>query len=78
MKDGAETDVDCGGGGCPACYTGLFCLVNSDCQSNTCVADPSQSGKSICAPPPPPPICEVPDAGPNWPDAYVPEYPDAG
>jgi hypothetical protein len=31
-QDGAETDVDCGGGGCRACLVGQKCLVNFDCQ----------------------------------------------
>ena len=30
IKNGAETDVDCGGG-CPACADGLNCSVTSDC-----------------------------------------------
>lgn len=36
IKDGAETGVDCGGGTCPTCATGVSCLVNSDCTSGTC------------------------------------------
>ena len=34
--DGAETDIDCGGGTCGRCVTGKKCLVNSDCTSNDC------------------------------------------
>jgi hypothetical protein len=37
-KDGAETDVDCGGGVCAACATGLKCLVDGDCVTNACDA----------------------------------------
>ncbi len=37
VKDGAETDVDCGGGTCPTCATGKSCLINADCTSNSCV-----------------------------------------
>ena len=37
-KDGAETDVDCGGGTCAACATGKKCAINSDCASNACDA----------------------------------------
>jgi hypothetical protein len=33
MKDGTETDIDCGGGSCPACPTGDTCVANSDCVS---------------------------------------------
>src|SRR3990167_15434 len=32
-----ETDVDCGGGVCPACAGGDSCVVNADCQSNVCI-----------------------------------------
>jgi hypothetical protein len=35
-KDGSETDVDCGGGTCPACPALDECLVNADCQSLDC------------------------------------------
>ena len=35
-KDGAETDVDCGGGTCPACPAALVCTVPADCQSGGC------------------------------------------
>jgi hypothetical protein len=31
--DGFETDIDCGGGGCPACNVGLACKSNFDCVS---------------------------------------------
>src|ERR1700722_1983747 len=30
-KDGSETDVDCGGGTCPACLVGKVCASTSDC-----------------------------------------------
>jgi len=32
-KDGAETDVDCGGGTCMACSVGKACASNFDCQA---------------------------------------------
>jgi hypothetical protein len=35
MKDGNETDVDCGGS-CKACANGLHCLHAGDCQSAIC------------------------------------------
>ena len=35
-KNGAETDVDCGGGTCPTCTAGKTCLLPSDCQSGVC------------------------------------------
>jgi hypothetical protein len=37
-KDGNETDIDCGGGTCPACPLGLGCNVDTDCTSNACDA----------------------------------------
>jgi len=44
--NGAETDVDCGGGACPACDNGKICGMNSDCTSNVC--DPNTT-KCIAA-----------------------------
>jgi hypothetical protein len=34
--NGNETDVDCGGGDCPACDHGKLCMNGSDCQSLVC------------------------------------------
>ena len=34
--NGAETDVDCGGGTCGGCANGLTCLVDGDCLSGMC------------------------------------------
>jgi hypothetical protein len=31
IHNGAETDIDCGGGTCPQCGAGDGCLVNGDC-----------------------------------------------
>jgi hypothetical protein len=36
MKNGHETDVDCGGADCAACMTGQACILASDCASGTC------------------------------------------
>jgi plastocyanin len=37
LKNGVETDVDCGGSGtCARCATGKTCAVNADCISGTC------------------------------------------
>jgi hypothetical protein len=35
-KDGAETDIDCGGGACPSCATGKACTVDTDCTTGVC------------------------------------------
>jgi hypothetical protein len=37
--NGSETDVDCGGGTCPACPTNSGCAVNSDCETSICTAN---------------------------------------
>ena len=39
--DGAETDVDCGGGTCSACDPGRICKVDGDCGSAACDWGPS-------------------------------------
>jgi len=38
IKNGDETDVDCGGSSCPACSAGKACSANSDCAGGSCVA----------------------------------------
>jgi hypothetical protein len=38
-KDGAETDIDCGGGACPTCATTKACLIGADCTSTFCAAN---------------------------------------
>jgi hypothetical protein len=35
VKNGTETDVDCGGV-CAQCTSGKHCLANNDCTSGTC------------------------------------------
>jgi hypothetical protein len=45
IKNGAETDVDCGGGTCPDCGLGKTCGAGSDCTTNAC-----SSGVCGCAP----------------------------
>ena len=38
LKNGTETDIDCGGGGsCAKCTNGKKCTVANDCSSNQCV-----------------------------------------
>eukprot|EP00727_Mastigamoeba_balamuthi_P004899 m51a1_g14407 hypothetical protein (663) ;mRNA; r:392124-403080 len=36
IRNGAETDVDCGGGQCARCPIGRACTVGDDCESRTC------------------------------------------
>jgi hypothetical protein len=51
IKDGLETDIDCGGPSCPACTNGKICLSNTDCASSLC--DPASmtcsSSASTCS-----------------------------
>ena len=39
LKNGAETDVDCGGGTCSACANGNQCLIGTDCLSGSCIGN---------------------------------------
>jgi hypothetical protein len=44
VKDGSETDVDCGGGTCPRCrQVGQVCNSRSDCYSDRCVSGACQA-----------------------------------
>jgi len=43
VKNGAETDVDCGGG-CPACAAGKTCSQPSDCTDSVCQSGACQAG----------------------------------
>jgi len=36
LKNGTETDVDCGGGTCPGCATGKACKTSKDCAAGVC------------------------------------------
>ena len=38
MKDGLETDVDCGGGVCAGCAVGKHCQIDPDCAAQACDA----------------------------------------
>ncbi len=37
LKNGVETDVDCGGGACSACAVNKGCVSGTDCASTNCV-----------------------------------------
>jgi hypothetical protein len=43
VKNGGETDVDCGGATCVACASGKTCLVGADCQTKVCTGGICQS-----------------------------------
>lgn len=38
VKNGMESDIDCGGGTCPLCAGGLTCTKPTDCESGACDA----------------------------------------
>ena len=42
-KDGTETDVDCGGGGCDPCSPNKACTMASDCLSGVCTGQKCQA-----------------------------------
>ncbi|MEK6816610.1 MAG: hypothetical protein AABY09_03280 [Nanoarchaeota archaeon] len=48
VKNGAETDVDCGDG-CAKCALGKLCIVNTDCASDVCTG-PIGAPKTCAAP----------------------------
>jgi hypothetical protein len=51
IKNGSETDVDCGGGTCPRCAVGKTCASRNDCASGRCAAGTCQtcvSGNTDC------------------------------
>jgi hypothetical protein len=48
VKDGTETDVDCGGSTCPRCENGRACSTGGDCVSVVC-ADQTCSGDLGCS-----------------------------
>jgi hypothetical protein len=62
VKNGSETDVDCGGGTCSPCANGDTCAVGSDCVSGTCTG-------GICVSPPAP-LTVTFDTFSNWPSGY--------
>ena len=46
--DGAETDVDCGGGTCPTCAVGKMCTLDGDCTTMACDYVTSRCVTSRC------------------------------
>ncbi|GEM_PF-6412102 len=55
IKNGKETDVDCGGADCAKCATAKVCVANSDCSTNLC----ENSTCKVSPVPPPPPTPAV-------------------
>lgn len=42
LKNGTETDVDCGGLSCAPCNPGQLCAVNADCETSVCTGGTCQ------------------------------------
>src|SRR5205814_5704527 len=49
VKNGTETDVDCGGASCPKCANGKVCSANADCSSATCSGGVCDTGRASCS-----------------------------
>lgn len=48
LQNGHETDVDCGGGTCPACTPGSVCADGPDCDSGICSVSSNRCTVSSC------------------------------
>ena len=48
IKNGAETDTDCGGGTCGACAPTKACAVARDCTTNVCTGNVCQALPTSC------------------------------
>ena len=48
VQNGDETDVDCGGGTCPACVDGELCSKDADCVSKVCDPKTGKCAKPSC------------------------------
>lgn len=49
VKNGSETDVDCGGMDCPPCVPGDECLLAADCTSGICSGNPLTCQQPTCS-----------------------------
>jgi hypothetical protein len=48
VKNGTETDIDCGGNACGKCQNGWICSVGSDCKSGACAANVCVPASPTC------------------------------
>jgi hypothetical protein len=48
VQNGAESDVDCGGGGCALCWNGAHCAYDADCASGLCHLTDHTCGAPTC------------------------------
>jgi hypothetical protein len=49
-QNGAETDVDCGGGTCTKCASGLMCKSDDDCRNGSCASGKCADSFAATAP----------------------------
>lgn len=50
VHNGSETDVDCGGGTCTKCGSGLMCQIDDDCRNGSCVSGKCADSFAATAP----------------------------
>jgi hypothetical protein len=50
VQNGAETDVDCGGGACLKCASGRMCNVDDDCRNGSCASGKCADSFAATAP----------------------------
>ena len=48
IKNGSETDIDCGGASCPKCADGKGCKVAGDCANAVCLGSPLACQPASC------------------------------
>jgi hypothetical protein len=48
VRDGHESDVDCGGDACPPCFDGAACASRLDCAGGDCVGSPRKCITPSC------------------------------
>ena len=48
VKNGQETDIDCGGPNCRRCPDGEACFINNDCESNFCNRSAGPTVAGVC------------------------------
>ena len=49
IKNGDESDIDCGGTVAPTCAVGKMCNLHADCVNDACIPAASGMGEGVCA-----------------------------
>jgi len=71
VKNGSETDVDCGGDACGPCDQGKLCIVSTDCKTNHCNGTTCDVLAPQCPPGPDPLNATCADCVKNGPETDV-------